>query len=208
MQTTAEGWARSTAVVEKPCEGLVSFVALELSCLMDLIYTEANIHIRAFEAHADAEHSRRLAFVQQGTNVLITQLNSEISAYKAESEAFQSRLLHSEVECHEERQAAQQFTSQGTALTTRALRFETALKHSEQLRTLCEENRSTLLEYLAKRFEEKLQWEENDSLQKLKVEEMQHDDLVTDLICFPEGFQSCRLCIDFLSPLNSFIRLV
>ena len=32
MQATAEGWARSTAVKEKPCEGLVSFVALELSC--------------------------------------------------------------------------------------------------------------------------------------------------------------------------------
>ena len=86
---------------------------------MDLIYTEAGMHIRSLEAHADAEHARRLAFIQQGTNVLITQLNSEMSAYKAESEMFQSRLLRSEVECHGERQAAQQLTSQSMALTTR-----------------------------------------------------------------------------------------
>ena len=89
------------------------------------------MHIRTLEAHADAEHARRLAFIQQGTNVLITQLNSEMSAFKAETEQFQSRLLRSEMECHEARQAAQQLTSQGMALTKRALHFETALKHSE-----------------------------------------------------------------------------
>ena len=89
---------------------------------------------------------------------------------------FQSRLLHSEVECHEERQAAQQLTSQGMALTTRALHFETALKHSElqtsQLRTSFDQNRSARLEYLGERFEEKLQWEENECFHRSRIEEM------------------------------------
>ena len=33
--------------------------------MMDVIYTEASMHIRSLEAHADAEHARRLAFVQR-----------------------------------------------------------------------------------------------------------------------------------------------
>ena len=39
---------------------------------MNLIYTEAELHIRSLEAHADAEHTRRLGFIQQSTSVLIT----------------------------------------------------------------------------------------------------------------------------------------
>ena len=153
---------------------------------MNVIYTEAGMHIRSLEAHADAEHSRRLAFIQQGTNVLINQLNTEMSAFKSEAEQFHSSPLRSEIGAHEERQAAQQLTSRNMVLTTRALHFETALNHNElqtaQLRTSFDENRSTLLEYLGERFEEKLQWEENESHHRLSVEEMQHDDLVSDLM--------------------------
>ena len=49
----------------------------------DAIYTEANVHIRSLEAHADAEHTRRLAFVQQGRHVLASQrkLNSFSQGY-------------------------------------------------------------------------------------------------------------------------------
>ena len=32
--------------------------------MMDVIYTEANMHFRSLEAHADAEHARRLASIQ------------------------------------------------------------------------------------------------------------------------------------------------
>ena len=87
---------------------------------------------------------------------------------------------------HEERQAAQQFTSRNMALTTQALHYQTALKHNElqtaRLRTSFDENRSTLLEYLGEKFEEKLQWEENENHYRLSVEEQQHDDLVSDLM--------------------------
>ena len=153
---------------------------------MNLIYTEVGMHIRSLEAHADAEHSRRLAFIQQGTNVLINQLNTEMAAFKSEAEQFHSSLLRSELGVHEERQAAQQLTSRNMALTTQALHYQTALKHNElqtaQLRTSFDENRTTLLEYLGERFEEKLQWEENESHYRLSVEEQQHDDLVSDLM--------------------------
>ena len=153
---------------------------------MNLIYTEAGMHIRSLETHADVEHSRRLAFIQQGTNVLINQLNTEMAAFKSEAEQFHSSLLRSELGVHEERQAAQQLTSRNMALTTQALHYQTALKHNElqtaQLRTSFDENRTTLLEYLGERFEEKLQWEENESHYRLSVEEQQHDDLVSDLM--------------------------
>ena len=39
--------------------------------MMTVIYTEANMQIRSLEAHADVAHSRRLAFVQQRTHVLV-----------------------------------------------------------------------------------------------------------------------------------------
>ena len=153
---------------------------------MNLIYTEAGMQNRSLEAHADAEHSRRLAFIQQGTNVLINQLNTEMAAFKSEAEQFHGSLLRSEIGAHEERQAAQQLTSRNMALTTQALHYQTALKHNElptaQLRTSFDENRTTLLEYLGERFEEKLQWEENESHYRLSVEEQQHDDLVSDLM--------------------------
>ena len=134
--------------------------------MMDVIYTEASMHIISLEAHADTERSRRLAFVRQGTHVLISQLNSEMTAYGAEAEEFQSRLLHSETDCHEERRATLRLTPQIMSLATRALHCEIALKHNElqtaQLRKSFDDNRSTLLEYLAQEFEfeEKLQWEE------------------------------------------------
>ena len=51
-----------------------------------------------------------------------------------------------------------------------------------QLRTSFDTNKSHLLEYLAQELEEKLQWEEDDGFQRLKAEELQHDDLETDLI--------------------------
>ena len=153
---------------------------------MNLIYTEAGMHIQQLEAHADAEHARRLEFIQQSTSVLINQLNTEMSAFKSEAEQFRSSLLRSELITHEERQAVQQLTSRNAALTTQSLHYQTALRHNElqtaQLRTSFDENRTTLLEYLAERFEEKLQWEENESNYKLSVEEQQHDDLVTDLM--------------------------
>ena len=153
---------------------------------MSLIYTEAGMHIQQLEAHADAEHARRLEFIQQSTSVLINQLNTEMSAFKSEAEQFRSSLLRSELTTHEERQAVQQLTSRNAALTTQSLHYQTALRHNElqtaQLRTSFDENRTTLLEYLAERFEEKLQWEENESNYKLSVEEQQHDDLVTDLM--------------------------
>ena len=153
---------------------------------MNLIYTEAGMQNRSLEAHADVEHSRRLAFIQQGTNVLINQLNTEMAAFKSEAEQFHGSLLRSEIGAHEERQAVQQLTSRNMALTTQALHYQTALKHNElptaQLRTSFDENRTTLLEYLGERFEEKLQWEENESHYRLSVEEQQHDDLVSDLM--------------------------
>ena len=80
--------------------------------MVDVIYTEASMHIRSVEAHADAEHTRRLAFVLQGTHVLVPELNTEMTAYRAEAEQFQSRLLRSETDCHEERQAALRLTLQ------------------------------------------------------------------------------------------------
>ena len=135
---------------------------------MNLIYTEAGLHIRSLEAHADAEHTRRLGFIQQSTSVLINQLSTEMTAFKSEAEQFHSSLLRSELGVHEERQAAQQLTSRNMALTTQALHYQTALKHHElqtaQLRTSFDENRTTLLEYLGERFEEKLQWKEGESL--------------------------------------------
>ena len=42
--------------------------------------------------------------------------------------------------------------------------------------------RSSLVELLALEFEAKLQWEENECLQRLNAEELQHDDLVIDLM--------------------------
>ena len=126
---------------------------------MNLIYTEAGMHIQQLEAHADAEHARRLEFIQQSTSVLINQLNTEMSAFKSEAEQFRSSLLRSELITHEERQAVQQLTSRNAALTTQSLHYQTALRHNElqtaQLRTSFDENRTTLLEYLAERFEEK-----------------------------------------------------
>ncbi|OLQ11620.1 hypothetical protein AK812_SmicGene4496 [Symbiodinium microadriaticum] len=153
---------------------------------MNLIYTEAELHIRSLEAHADAEHARRLGFIQQSTSVLINQMNTEMTVFKSEAEQFRSSLLRSELISHEEKQAAQQLTSRNAALTTQSLHYQTAFRHNElqtaQLRTSFDENRTTLLEYLAERFEEKLQWEENESNYRLSVEEQQHDDLVSDLM--------------------------
>ena len=61
-----------------------------------------------------------------------------MTVYMAEAEQFQTRPLRSETDCHGEQQAALRLTSQNMSLTTRALHFETALKHSklqtEQLR--------------------------------------------------------------------------
>ena len=140
---------------------------------MNLIYTEAELHIRSLEAHADAEHARRLGFIQQSTSVLINQMNTEMTVFKSEAEQFRSS-------------PARQLTSRNAALTTQTLHYQTALRHNElqtaQLRTSFDENRTTLLEYLAERFEEKLQWEENESNYRLSVEEQQHDDLVSDLM--------------------------
>ena len=153
---------------------------------MNLIYSEAELHIRSLEAHADAEHARRLGFIQQSTSVLINQMNTEMTVFKSEAEQYRSSLLRSELISHEEKQAAQQLTSRNAALNTQALHYQTALRHNElqtaQLRTSFDENRTTLLEYLAERFEEKLQWEENESNYRLSVEEQQHDDLVSDLM--------------------------
>ena len=64
------------------------------------------------------------------------------------------------------------------SLTTRALHFEeTALKHkglqTAQRRKSFDDNRSSLLEYLALKFEEKLQREENECFQRLKAQELQ-----------------------------------
>ena len=141
---------------------------------MNLIYTKAELHIRSLEAHADAEHARRLGFIQQSTSVLINQMNTVMTVFKSEAEQFRSSLLRSELISHEEKQAAQQLTSRNTALTTQSLHYQTALRHNElqtaQLRTSFDENRTTLLEYLAERFEEKLQWEENESNYRLSVE--------------------------------------
>ncbi|CAE7904108.1 NLRC3 [Symbiodinium sp. KB8] len=109
-----------------------------------------------------------------------------MTVFKSETEQFRSSLLRSELISHEEKQAAQQLTSRNAALNTQALHYQTALRHNElqtaQLRTSFDENRTTLLEYLAERFEEKLQWEENESNYRLSVEEQQHDDLVSDLM--------------------------
>ncbi|CAE7297630.1 RAD5, partial [Symbiodinium sp. KB8] len=55
---------------------------------MNLIYTEAELHIRSLEAHADAEHTRRLGFIQQSTSVLINQMNTEMTVFKSEAEQF------------------------------------------------------------------------------------------------------------------------
>ena len=113
-------------------------------------------------------------------------MNTEMTVFKSEAEQFRSSLLRSELSAHEERQAAQQLTSRNAALTTQALHYQTALKHNElqtaQLRTSFDENRTTLLEYLGERFEEKLQWEENESHYRLSVEKQPHDDLVSDLM--------------------------
>ena len=62
------------------------------------------------------------------------------------------------------------------SLTTRALHFEeTAHKglQTAQLRKSFDDNRSSLLEYLALKFEEKLQREENECFQRLKAQELQ-----------------------------------
>ena len=140
---------------------------------MNLIYTEAELHIRSLEAQADAEHARRLGFIHQSTSVLINQMNTEMTVFKSEAEQFRSSLLRSELITHEEKQAAQQLTSRNAALTTQSLHYQTALRHNElqtaQLRTSFDENRTTLLEYLAERFEEKLQWEENENNYRLSV---------------------------------------
>ena len=58
--------------------------------MMDVIYAEASMHIRSLEAHADAEHTRRLAFVQQSTHTcsIVSQLNTEMIAYRAGAEQF------------------------------------------------------------------------------------------------------------------------
>ena len=100
----------------------------------------------------------------------MSQLNTEMTAYRAEAEQFESRLLRSETDGHEERQAALRLTSQNMSPTTRALHFETALKHNElqtaQLRKSSDDNRSSLPEHLAQEFEEKLQWEENECFQR------------------------------------------
>ena len=153
---------------------------------MNLIYSEAELHIRSLEAHADAEHARRLGFIQQSTSVLINQMNTEMTVFRSEAEQYRSSLLRSELISQEEKQAAQQLTSRNAALSTQALHYQTALRHNElqtaQLRTSFDENRTTLLEYLAERFEEKMQWEENESNYRLSVEEQQHDELVSDLM--------------------------
>ena len=108
-----------------------------------------------------------------------------MNPHRAEAEQFQSRLFHRETDCHEEKQAALRFTSQNMSLTTGARHFET-LKHNElqtaQLRKSFDHNRSTLLEYLAQDIAERLQWEENECFQRLRAEEMQHDDLVTGVL--------------------------
>ena len=80
---------------------------------MDVICTEAGMQNRQLEAHADAEHSRRLGFIQQSTHVLVTQLNSEMNTCKAEADHFSAKLLHREADCHEEKQAALKLTTHG-----------------------------------------------------------------------------------------------
>ena len=111
---------------------------------------------------------------------MTSQLNSEMMTYRAEAEQFQA----SETDCQEE--SKQRSSLPDRTCHSTALRFETALKHNElqkaQLRKSCDDNHATLLEYLAQELEEKLQWEENECFARSKVEEMQHDDLVTDLM--------------------------
>ena len=116
------------------------------------------MHIRSQEAQADAEHTRRLAFVQQGAHILVSQLNTEMTAYRAKAELFQTTLLRSETDCYDERQAALGLTSQNMSLTTHTLHFETALKHNglqtAQLRRSFDDSRSWLLEYVTLEFED------------------------------------------------------
>ena len=61
----------------------------------------------------------------------MSQLNTEMAAYRVEAEQFQSRLLRRETDCHGEGQAALGLNSQNMSLTTWALHFEIALKHNE-----------------------------------------------------------------------------
>ena len=70
------------------------------TAVLDLIYNE----VRSLEAHADAVHANRLAFVRHSHEVLVSHFNTKINAYRAETQQFQSRLLRSETDCHEESQ--------------------------------------------------------------------------------------------------------
>ena len=65
----------------------------------------------------------------------------------------QSRLLCSETDCHEDRQAALRFTAQNTSLTTRALHFETALRHAELQTAQLQKSFDHRSEYLALEFD-------------------------------------------------------
>ena len=109
-----------------------------------------------------------LAFVQQGTHVFLSQLNTEMNVCRTEAEQFQSRLLRSETDCHEERQTAVWLTSQNMSLNYNSC---TSLRDStEELRKSLDDNRSTLLEYLGQEFEEMLQWEESECFSSFSCE--------------------------------------
>ena len=109
-----------------------------------------------------------LAFVQQGTHVFLSQLNTEMNVCRTEAEQFQSRLLRSETDCHEERQTAVWLTSQNMSLNYNSC---TSLRDSnEELRKSLDDNRSTLLEYLGQEFEEMLQWEESECFASFSCE--------------------------------------
>ena len=126
---------------------------------MNLIYSEAELHIRSLEAHADAEHTRRLGFIQQSTSVLINQMNTEMTVFKSEAEQYRSSLLRSELISHEEKQSGST-----THLPERSIEHtDTPLpdgpsgttnyrQRSFVLRSM--RTATTLLEYLAERFEE------------------------------------------------------
>ena len=112
---------------------------------MDVSYTEASMHIRSSEAHADAEHTRRLAFVQQGMHVLVSQLNTEMTAKSFRQGYFAARgAKASSTEAH--------FSKHVAHNSRPSLRDSVRLKHNElqtaQLRKSFDDNRSSLLEYL------------------------------------------------------------
>ena len=79
------------------------------------------MHIGSLEAHADAEHASWSAFVQQGTHVLVSQLNSGMTTYRAESEQFQASLIRVRQNAMRKSKQQRKLTSQNMSLNTRAL---------------------------------------------------------------------------------------